>query len=177
MNYAASALATFDNMLGTLDHLASKAQAADMSDDLLGSAKLADDMFPLETQFRIAVNQVILALGRIFATEIPLDETAYGSFAMVRERLAAIRAEVIKAGTAQAASADTPVDYTLPNDMRFVMSAEDYLRDWTMPNFYFHTAMAYALLRHQGLSLGKSNFLPHMMRHAQPAEATTPVLV
>ena len=170
MDYAANALATCENLLRTLDHLATKAQDAGLGDDVLAE-KLAEDMFPLETQFRIAVNQVIMALGRVFGMDVPMDETPYASFAVVRERLAAARAEVAKAHGAQAASAETPVDYTLPNGMRFVMRSDEYIRDWTLPNFYFHATMAYALLRRDGLALGKVDFLTHMMRYAKTAES------
>lgn len=45
------------------------------------------------------------------------------------------------------------------------MSAEEDMRDWILPNFYFHVTMAYALLRHGGLAVGKMDFLPHMKRH------------
>ena len=138
MTYAADALATFDNVLGTLDHLAAKAQGAGFADDMLGTAKLADDMFPLETQFRIAINQVLMALGRVWAMEIPLDETAYDGFVAVRAQLGATRGHCATAKSREAAPADTPVDYTLPNGMRFVMSSAEYIRDWTLPNFYFH---------------------------------------
>ena len=70
----------------------------------------------------------------------------------------------------EAAAADTPVDYTLPNGMRFVMSSAEYIRDWTLPNFYFHAATAYGLLRREGLALGKADFMTHMMRYARPVE-------
>lgn len=170
MSYAASALATYDNILATLDHLAAKAQDAGCQDALLADAKLAEDMFPLETQFRIAINQVLLALGRVWAMDVTLDETPYESFAMVRERLAECRAKVAEAKERDAAAADSEVDYTLPNNMRFVMTAEEYLRDWMMPNFYFHAATAYGLLRREGLDIGKRDFLPFMMRYARPPE-------
>ena len=55
------------------------------------------------------------------------------------------------------------------NGVRFVMSSEDDIQDWIMPNFYFHIAMAYALLRNAGLAIGKMDFLPHMERHKVPA--------
>ena len=170
MTYAANALATFDNVLGTLDHLAGKAQGAGFGDDMLVTAKLAEDMFPLETQFRIAVNQVLLALGRVWAMDISLDETAYESFVAVRAQLGAARGHCATARAREAAAADTPVDFTLPNAMRFAMSAEEYIRDWTLPNFYFHAATAYGLLRREGLELGKSDFMTYMMRYACPAE-------
>ena len=170
MSYATSALATYDNILTTLDHLASKAQDAGFNDAVLVDAKLAEDMFPLETQFRIAINQVLLALGRVWSMDIPLDETPYGSFATVRERLAECRAKVAEAKDRDAAAADSKVDYTLPNNMRFVMTSEEYIRDWMMPNFYFHAATAYGLLRREGLEIGKRDFLPFMMRYARPPE-------
>lgn len=165
MDYRDNACATFANMLATLDQLVAKAQDAGLGDQVL-AAKLAEDMFPLETQFRIAVNQVILGLIRVTGSEIPLDETAYASLTEVRERLGAIRARVEEAAKAEWLAPDAEVDFTLPNDMRFVMSAEEYVRDWTMPNFYFHTTMAYALLRREGLAIGKIDFLPHMARYA-----------
>lgn len=168
MSYAASALATYENILMTLDHLASKAQDAGCDDGILTSAKLADDMFPLETQFRIAINQVILALGRVWSMDIPLDETPYQSFAVVRERLTECRAKVAEAKERDAAAADSEVDYTLPNNMRFVMTSEEYIRDWMLPNFYFHASTAYGLLRREGLEIGKRDFLPFMMRYARP---------
>lgn len=170
MAYAAFALKTFANMLGTLDHLAGKAQAAGLSDDLL-NRKLAEDMFPLELQFRVALNQVLLAFNQVGGEAAPLEETAYGSFAEVRERIAAVRARVDQADPKDWAQPDAVVDLTLPNRMRFVMSAETDIRDWILPNFYFHVTMAYALLRHAGLEIGKIDYLGHMSGHMAKPEA------
>jgi len=168
MDYAENAIAIFTDMLGTLDTVLGQAEAAGMDDTVL-AAKLADDMFPLETQVRIAVNQIILALARVCATDIPLDETPYATLAEARERVGAMRAAVIAAKDARWLPAGAKIDFTLPNDMRFVMSATEYLRDWTMPNFYFHVTMTYALLRREGLPLGKLEFMRHMARHARPS--------
>ncbi len=57
------------------------------------------------------------------------------------------------------------VDLTLPNGVRFLMTAEEDIRDWILPNFYFHVTMAYALLRNAGLVVGKMDFIPHMDRY------------
>lgn len=75
MSYADSARAVFSNMLGTLDHLVSKARDAGMTDDILAQ-KLTEDMFPLELQFRVALNQVLLALNQVAGKSIPLEEAA-----------------------------------------------------------------------------------------------------
>lgn len=170
MTYARSALTTFTDMLGTLDHLVAKAQAAGLSDDVLAS-KLTEDMFSLELQFRVALNQVLLALNQVGGQAVPLHETPYGSLAEVRERIAEVRDHLDQAAPAQWAASDAVVDLTLPNGVRFVMSAEEDIRDWILPNFYFHVTMVYALLRNAGLTIGKMDFLPHMERHRRAPEA------
>ena len=164
MPYAQSARMTFANMLGTLDHLVGKDIDAKMPDDVL-RAQLTEDMFPLELQFRVALNQVLLALNQVGGTTVPLEETTYTSLAEVRQRIAAVRALVDQTDPARWADAEAKVDLTLPNGVRFVMSSEEDVRDWIMPNFYFHVTMAYALLRDAGLAIGKMDFIPHMARH------------
>lgn len=170
MSYAPFALTTFRNMLGTLDHLVGKAEDAGLTDEIL-SAKLAEDMFPLELQVRIAINQVLLALNQVGGQTAPLERTAYGSLSEVRERISAVRAQVDDANPDAWALSDGTVDLTLPNGVRFVMTAEEDIRDWILPNFYFHVAMAYALLRHAGVEIGKMDFIPHMARHRAVPEA------
>lgn len=164
MSYADFSYGTFLNMLGTLDHIVAKAQAAGISDDVL-AARLTEDMFPLELQFRVALNQVLLGLNQVAGAGLPLEENEYRSLAEVRERISAVRAMLEGKGPNAWSSADAVVDLTLPNGVRFVMSSEADIRDWIMPNFYFHVTMAYALLRNAGLELGKLDFLQHMERH------------
>ena len=169
MSYSSAAIATFGNILGTLDHLAAKAQKAGVSDERLVVGRLAEDMLPLESQFRIAVNQVYMALGRVWGMDIPHEETALASFDEVRAMPAKAREYVASAGEREAAAHDAEIDMTLPNGMRFVMAAHEYLRDWTMPNFYFHAATAYAILRKEGVGLGKIDFVGFLARYARPA--------
>lgn len=157
----------FADMLGTLDHLVGKAQEIGMPNDVL-NVKLTQDMFALELQFRVALNQVLLALNQVGGKTVPLEEVAYRSLTEVRQRIAAVRSHIDKADPEDWASADAVVDLTLPNGVRFVMSSEEDIRDWIMPNFYFHVTMAYALLRNAGLPIGKMDFLPHMTRHRAP---------
>jgi len=154
-------------MLGALDGIVGKAQAAGTPDDV-HSAKLADDMFPLELQFRVALNQVVLALAQVGGQQLPTEKSEYRSLAEVRERIAAVRAYLDSADPAGWAEAEQLVDLTLPNGVRFLMTSEEDIRDWIMPNFYFHVAMAYALLRASGVELGKMDFLPHMAGHIIP---------
>ena len=170
MTYADDARTTFLDMLATLDRLVDRAESHGMDDAIL-QTKLAEDMFPLESQFRVALNQIILALGRTCGDETPLDEEAYTSLQQVRDRIKAMRTLVETSPADGWTSHDTDIDFTLPNGMRFVLTAAEYIRDWMLPNFYFHTTMAYALLRHNGLGIGKGDFVGHMVRHARAPEA------
>ncbi len=165
MSYANSARLVFSNMLGTLDHLVGRAQDVGMADDVLAE-KLTEDMFSLELQIRVALNQVLLALNQVAGKKVPLEEVAYVSLTEVRERIAAVRSQIDQTDPERWAQADAVVDLTLPNGVRFLMSAEEDIRDWIMPNLYFHVTMAYALLRSAGLPVGKMDFLLHMNRHA-----------
>jgi len=169
MSYAQSARTIFKDMLGTLENLVTKAQHAGMADDVL-DAKLADDMFPLELQFRVALNQVLLALNQVGRKTLPLEEDAYRSLGEVRAGIASVRSHIEESDPTEWAGAGEPVDLTLPNGVRFLMSSDEDIRDWIMPNFYFHATMAYALLRHAGLSLGKMDFIPHMARYRVPKD-------
>jgi hypothetical protein len=164
MSYASSAQIVFVDMLGTIDHLVRKAQEAGMADDVL-AARLTKDMFPLEMQFRVALNQVLLALNQVGRQTIPLEEAAYRTLAEVRARIDGVRSQIERADPNEWADADAAIDLTLPNGVRFSMSSEEDIRDWIMPNFYFHVTLAYALLRNEGLMIGKMDFLPHMDRY------------
>lgn len=167
MTYARSSNIIFTDMLGALDHLVGKAQLAGMTDDVL-AAKLTEDLFDFELQFRVALNQVLLALNQLTGRSVPLEAVPSRSLDEVRERISAVRAQLDGTELGEWEEPDATVDLTLPNGVRFVMSAEEDLRDWLLPNFYFHATMAYALLRYAGLAVGKVDFLQHMDRYRRP---------
>lgn len=166
MTYAEFARASLSHMLDTLDHLVDAAQAQGLSDAVL-SERLVDDMFPLELQLRVAINQVLLALNQVGSTSVALEEIAYTSLQHVRERIAAVRQFLDRQDSGKWLAPDAVVDLTLPDGTRLVMSAEEDMRDWILPNLYFHATMSYVLLRNAGLSIGKMDFMPHMSRYRQ----------
>ena len=65
-----------------------------------------------------------------------------------------------------------PLAHALPNGMIFDLTAEQYARDWTLPQFYFHLMAAYAILRSEGIALGKADYVAHMFAYLRPG--TTP---
>ena len=135
-------------------------------------ARLAPDMFPLASQVRftcIQALQPLHRLGGIAVPEFPEDAT---DFAGMQEQIAATLAILDAVDrTALGDDGDRPVSFELPNGMIFDLSAFDYVRDWAAPQFAFHRTMAYAILRHMGVPLGKADYVSYMMRHLRPGTA------
>lgn len=169
MSYATAALATYANMLGTLDNLIAKASAHDKSEALL-EARLAEDMFPLQTQIRYTAAQVTIALDRLGNLGLTLDESDITSFADARARVAAAQTLVAATDLASWPASEAIVAFDLPNGMAFAMQAHEYCRDWIAPQLYFHLTAAYAIMRKEGVAIGKVDYLPFMMKYLrQPA--------
>ena len=171
MSYATATLATYANMLGTLDTLVSKAEAHEKGEALL-QARLAEDMFPLHTQIRFTLDQVVTALKRLGNLEMPSDESDITSFADAHARIKAARDLVAITDPATWPASGDTVEFTLPNNMTFAMQAHEYCRDWATPQFYFHLMTAYAILRAEGVAIGKIDYVGYMMKYMkQPSAA------
>jgi hypothetical protein len=169
MSYATAALATYANILGTLDNLVAKAAAHDKGEALL-AARLAEDMFPLHTQIRFTLDQVVTALKRLGNLELVSDDSDITTFADAHARIAATRALVANTDPATWPPAGDVVEFTLPNGMTFAMQAHEYCRDWATPQVYFHLMAAYSILRAEGLAIGKVDYVGYMMKYLkQPA--------
>jgi hypothetical protein len=173
---------TYSQMLTTLAGWLDKAQAQLPAADAqaLLSARLAPDMYPLSTQIRFACVQAYEAVHRLQGQALPplvdmlLNEGRNageqpGSLQDARARiddsiamLAAVSADT------PAMSADAAIAHTLPNGIILDLTAQQYARDWTLSQFYFHVMTAYAILRAQGVQLGKADYVAHMFGHIRP---------
>jgi len=167
MSLAAQIKPVADNALGTLDHLLAKA-TENGGDALLGE-RLAPDMFPLSAQVRIACDQISAALKRVTDSTFSLPDEDDTTLAAARERVAKVRAALADQSDDSFVAPDRTIELALPNGMNFAMRADEYVRDWTLPQLFFHLTTAYAILRAQGVSVGKADFLPYMMKYAKAA--------
>jgi hypothetical protein len=160
---------------GWLDKAA--AQLSPTEAQALLSARLAPDMFPLSTQIRFACVQVREAMCRLRALPFPaaitqlLDEgrnagTHSGTIADAQARVAETLTLLAKLKPdALDMALDQPIAHELANGMIFDLTAEEYARDWALGQFYFHVMTAYAILRNQGIALGKADYIPHLLPH------------
>lgn len=170
MSYATAALATFGNVLGTLETLIGKAEAHEKGEVLLQS-RLAPDMFPLHTQIRFTIAQVLIALDRLGSLGLTPDESEITSFAEARSRITAARGLLHATDPGTWPASNEGVSFDLPNGMGFLMHAHEYCRDWTLPQAYFHLMSVYSILRMEGVAIGKADYVGYMMQYLRPQTA------
>lgn len=154
---------TFRRMLSGLDReleqAASNASSRGFEADRLLGARLAPDMFDLTRQIQIACDLAKGAGARLAGVEIPKHADEESTLAQLRERIARVLAflDSLPRQAIDGAAEREIVLSVQGRELRF--SGADYVNQWALPNFYFHRTMAYALLRQQGVPLGKREFL------------------
>ncbi|HEY1691659.1 MAG TPA: DUF1993 domain-containing protein [Polyangiaceae bacterium] len=158
------AVDTFAPMLGTLSRLLEKAESHPKA-TTLPDARLASDMFPLRRQVQLACFHArsgvsVLATGHTTATpDGPPDDDLTTLRALVATTVAELRAAP---ESAFAGAAERAISQPLLGGRVLEMNGARYLRDWAFGHFYFHVVTAYAILRHEGLELGKRDFMAHV---------------
>ena len=157
-------IAVYRTRIDTMIGMLTKAEAHAKGDALL-EARLADDMHPLATQVRFVANLPGEALPRLTSRTFTSRDDNETTIAGAKAALAETAALLDSITADELVAADSTVVLDLPNGMEFTMTAEEYVRDWSFANFYFHLTTAYAILRMQGLDIGKIDFMPHMMRY------------
>ncbi|MEZ6024197.1 MAG: DUF1993 domain-containing protein [Hyphomonadaceae bacterium] len=173
-------LPTYRQMLSALAAWLRKAQTQRPDADALMAARLAPDMFPLSTQIRFACLQAYEGGYRLqhqaFAPVLDevLEEGRNGGAApgTVADALARIDETLAYldslSPTALDDGATRALALELPMGLAFDFDGERYARDWALPQFYFHVMTAYAILRHEGVELGKADYVAHMFAYLRP---------
>ncbi|MEM9500311.1 MAG: DUF1993 domain-containing protein [Pseudomonadota bacterium] len=159
----------WSQMLTTLDGLLAKAEADSRGDALL-SAKLADDMHELAVQVRFVCNMPGEAVARLAEIEFVSTEENPETLTQAREWIAKARTDIDEWAKLEFVADDAAIELALPNGMTFDLSAQEYVRDWALAQYYFHVMAAYAILRKEGLAIGKIDYVPYMMRYMREAE-------
>ena len=159
----------FAQMLRALSSLLSKGEAAALKSGydpkvLLG-ARLAPDMHDLARQIQYACTQAQEAVQRLtqqpaLSLTPPEDLTAAK---VIIERTLALLESADRAQIDEGAERKIAIE--LPNGMAFDMSGSEYAVNWATPQFYFHLVTAYNILRHNGVPLGKADYVQHMFAY------------
>lgn len=163
-------LTTYDNMLASLDAWLVKAGEHPEGDALL-DRRLADDMLPLARQIRFACNlpgEAMAAVAGAGFSSSDIDDT---TLAAARARVAATRALIAGWHNTPFGADEAAIEFSLANGMTFDLDTVGYVRDWALPQFYFHLMAAYAILRAGGVPIGKADYVGHMFRYLRQPPA------
>ena len=147
------------NLRAILEKAAAHAEAKKIDPSVLINARLYPDMFPLSRQVQIATDVAKGAVSRLAGLEPPKYEDNESSFAELIARIDKTIA-LLEASTPEQIDGSEDRTILLPmHDKTATFKGLNYLFDFVLPNVYFHVTTAYAILRHNGVELGKKDFL------------------
>jgi hypothetical protein len=150
-------------MLVNLTTILTKAEehavAKGIDSKVLVEARLFPDMFPLAKQVQIACDQVKFGLARLASVEAPKFDDTESTLAQLKERIAKTIAFMDSIKPEQIDGTEAKEIKFSIKEWSFEFVGEQYVLTWIIPNFYFHVTTTYNILRHNGVELGKADYL------------------
>ena len=150
---------TMTNLAAILEKAAAHAEARKIEPTALLTARLFPDMLPLSKQVQLATDSASAGVARLAGTAVPAmehDETSLAAL-VVRVRRTIQFLESIKPEQIDG-SEDKTVSWQSRSSTK-TMQGHSYLMNHTLPNVFFHVTTAYNILRHNGVELGKMDYL------------------
>ena len=145
---------------GVLDKGAAFAAAKKIDASVLLNSRLAPDMFALTRQVQVATDLAKNGVARLAGIEPPRFEDNETTIDQLKARIAMAVAFIKTVDPKQIdAASDRAITFPLGPTNKGEMKGADYLNHFVLPNVYFHCTAAYAILRHCGVDLGKSDYL------------------
>jgi hypothetical protein len=164
MSFYDAVVPAYLQMLGSLAGLLTKAeahcQAKNIEPEVLLGSRLFPDMLPLSKQIQLASDFAAKGCARLTHSEVPSTPDTEKTFEELKQRLAKTVDYVKSFKPAQFDGADAK-DVTFPAgpDRTMTVKGQQFLSAVSFPNFYFHAATAHGILRHNGVEIGKRDFL------------------
>lgn len=164
LSFYSASVPVFKQFLNSLKDLLVKAekfsQQKELADAVLLQSRLFPDMFPLVRQVQIAADFAKSVSARLAGVEVPAYEDNEQTFAELQQRLdktLAFLDTLTAEQFADAADKEIVLRPGTPKEKRF--SGTQYLAQYGLPQFYFHVTTSYALLRHNGVEVGKKDYM------------------
>ena len=158
-----ASVGVYSRLLASLEALLDKAAAwsteRKIEPNALLLARLAPDMYHLTRQVQVATDMVKGTVSRLAGVEPPRYEDNEATFAELKARVAKTRDYVATFKPEQFIGAETRQVTLKLGTNTFEFTGKDYLLGFGTPNVYFHYTMVYAILRHNGLALGKRDYV------------------
>jgi len=148
-----------NNLSAILKKAEEHAAAKKIEPEVFINARLAPDMFPLSRQIQIATDGVKGCAARLVGVEVPSYPDTEKTFPELQARIAKT-IEFINTFSAKQIDGSEERKVTLKlRGQETVFLGQPYLLNFVLPNLYFHITTAYAILRHNGVDVGKKDFL------------------
>jgi hypothetical protein len=164
MSFHEATVPAFLQILGALSGILSKAEAhckaKNIAPEVLLDARLYPDMLPLSKQIQIACDFAAKSCARLTHSEVPSTPDTEKTFEELRARIAKASDYVKTFKPAQFDGADSrEVTFPIGPTNTMTLSGQQFVNRFAFPNFYFHAATAHGILRHNGVEIGKRDFL------------------
>jgi hypothetical protein len=164
MSFYDATVPAFLQILNSLSGLLNKAEthctAKNIQPEVLLSARLYPDMLPLSKQIQLASDFAAKGCARVTHSEVPSTPDTEKTFAELQQRLAKTIDYVNGFKPAQFDGADSrDVKFPAGPDRTMTLKGQQFISHFAFPNFYFHAATAHGILRHNGVEVGKRDFL------------------
>jgi uncharacterized protein len=146
------------NLSKILDKAAVHAELKKIDPTIFVNGRLSPDMFSLSRQVQIATDVAKGCAARLAGIEVPSYEDNETTFIELQARIAKTKAFIKTVNAAQVdGSEERPITLKFGSkELHFL--GQSYLLDFVLPNFYFHVTTTYAILRHSGVDVGKTDF-------------------
>ena len=147
------------NLSGFLDKAEAHASAKKIDPSVFLESRLAPEMFPLKRQVQIAADMAKNCVARLAGLEPPKYEDNEASFADLKARIAKTIAYLDGIKAAQIDGSETREIALTIAQKPATLSGQAFLHNYSFAHFYFHVATAYNILRHNGIEIGKRDFV------------------
>jgi hypothetical protein len=154
-----SFLQTLGALSGVLTKAAAHAEVKKIDPSVLINARLAPDMFPLARQIQIATDHAKGAAARLAGVDVPSFPDTETTFADLQQRITKTIDYIKGLKPAQFEGGETRDVTLMLAGQKVTWKGQTYLFHFAFPNFYFHASTAYDILRHNGVELGKRDFV------------------
>jgi uncharacterized protein len=164
MSFYDATVPAFLQILGSLTGILGKAEAhckaKNIAPEVLLSARLYPDMLPFSKQIQLVCDFAAKGCARLTHSEVPSTPDTEKTFEELKQRLAKTIDYVKAFKPAQFEGADArEVTFPVGPTNTMTLTGQQFVNNFAFPNFYFHAATAHGILRHNGVEIGKRDFL------------------
>ena len=164
MSFYDATVPAFLQILGGLTGILTKAEAhckaKNIAPEVLLSARLYPDMLPFSKQIQLVCDFAGKSCARLAQVEVPTTPDTEKTFGELKQRLAKTIDDLKAFKPARFDGADArDVSFPVGPTNTMTLKGQQFINNFAFPNFYFHAAIAHGILRHNGVEIGKRDFL------------------